>query len=100
MPSSFVQFRMDDSLKAKAISICEQLGMDLPTYMRICVVRLVHDNGVPFPLQLLQKENKGLAAMKAASMLAAKNGISDMGLEEINAEIEMVRKKTKKTRVL
>lgn len=36
-------------------------------------------------------ENKGLAAMKAASRIAAENGISDMSLDEINAEISAAR---------
>ena len=36
--------------------------------------------------------NKGLEAMKEASRKASENGISDMTLDEINAEIGAVRK--------
>ncbi len=36
--------------------------------------------------------NKGLEAMKAASMIAEKYGISDITLDEINAEIAEARK--------
>ena len=34
----------------------------------------------------------GLSAMKAASRIAAENGISEMSLDEINAEIAAARK--------
>ena len=36
--------------------------------------------------------NRAVDAMKAASRIAEENGISDMSLEEINAEIAEARK--------
>ena len=38
-------------------------------------------------------KNRGLEAMKEASRIASENGIADMSLDEINAEINAVRKK-------
>ena len=37
-------------------------------------------------------KNKGIEEMKAASRIASENGISDMSLDEINAEIAAARK--------
>ena len=37
-------------------------------------------------------ENKGVSAMKRASRIAEENGISDMTIDEINAEIADARK--------
>ena len=93
MASSLVQFRADESMKMKATAICEQLGMDLTTYLRMCMSRLVQENGVPFSMKLEDnKGSKAIAAMKEASRIAEENGISDMTLEEINAEIAATRK--------
>lgn len=93
MANSFVQFRTDDTSKIKATEICERLGIDLPTYMRMCISRLIQENGIPFSMKLdKNSENRGLKAMKAASRIARENGISDMSLEEINAEIAEARK--------
>ena len=93
MASSLVQFRTEDTTKLKAISIWEKLGIDLPTYMRMCISRLIQENGIPFSMKLdVVPENKGIKAMKEASSIAAKNGISDMTLDEINAEIAEARK--------
>ena len=92
MANSLVQFRTDDVTRLKAAGICEKLGIDLPTYMRICIARLVQENGIPFSMKLDNgEEKKAIQAMKQASGLARQNGIADMTLEEINAEIAAAR---------
>lgn len=91
--NSLVQFRTDDTSKIKASAICERLGIDLPTYMRMCISRLIQENGIPFSMKLeKESESCALKALKAASRIAEENGISDMTLDEINAEIAEVRK--------
>lgn len=68
-----------------------QLGIDR---RRICAPVLPFDseNGIPFSMKLEPKpENKGLQAMKEASRIAAENGIADLSLDEINAEIAAAR---------
>lgn len=93
MANTLVQFRTEESIRVKAVEICEELGMDLPTYLRMCVVRLVQENGVPFSMKVnSKKENKGMLALIAANKIAEENGIADMSLEEINAEIADSRK--------
>ncbi|MBE7058210.1 MAG: type II toxin-antitoxin system RelB/DinJ family antitoxin [Ruminococcaceae bacterium] len=93
MANSLVQFRTEESTKIKASSICEKLGIDLPTYMRMCISRLVQENGIPFTMSLNDlTENKAVKAMKAASRIAKENDIADMSLDEINAEIAESRK--------
>lgn len=93
MANSLVQFHTDDASKIKATNICERLGIDLPTYMRMCISRLIQENGIPFSMKLgKEPENRAMTAMKAASRIAEENGISDMTLDEINAEIAEARK--------
>ena len=88
MASSLVQFRTEDTSRIKAASICEQLGIDLPTYLRACIARLIQENGMKLEPK---PESKGLQAMKEASRIAAENGIADLSLDEINAEIAAAR---------
>lgn len=93
MANSLIQFRTEESSRIKASNICEKLGIDLPTYMRMCISRLIQENGIPFSMNLNDiSENKAIRAMKAASRIAEENGIADMTLEEINAEIAEARK--------
>ena len=92
MANTLVQFRADETSRIKAVRICEQLGIDLQTYLRMCVSRLVQENGIPFSMKLDEvSENRGLEAMKAASRIAAEHGIADMTLDEINAETAAAR---------
>lgn len=92
MANTLVQFRTEETARIKAVNICENLGIDLQSYLRMCIYRLIRENGIPFSMKLEEtSENPGLSAMKAASRIAAENGISDMTLDEINAEISAAR---------
>ena len=93
MSSVLVQFRTEDTAKAKATSICDRLGLDLQSYLRMCILRLNQENGIPFSMNVNDlPKNRGLEAMKEASRIAEANGIADMTLDEINAEISSARK--------
>ena len=92
MANTLVQFRAYDTVRIQAATICERLGIDLSTYLRICMSRLVRENGIPFSMKLDGTiENRGMEAMKAASRIAEEKGIADMTLDEINMEIMAAR---------
>lgn len=94
MATSVMQFRVDDELKAQASAICENLGIDLPTALRMFMKRTVMVNGIPFNMTLPKHDYKAERAVRALHQLsdeAQKNGTADMTLEEINAEIAAVR---------
>ena len=93
MANTLVQFRADETERAEAAQILDQLGLDMPSYLRMCVTRLVREKGIPFSMRIENTpENKGVSAMKRASRIAEENGISYMTLDEINAEIADARK--------
>lgn len=95
MGTSVMQFRVDDELKAQASAICEELGIDLPTALRIFMKRTVLANGIPFNMTLPRQDYKCDRAVRALHELgenARKNGTAAMTLEEINAEIAAVRR--------
>lgn len=93
MANTLIQFRADDTARVQAAQICERLGIDLPTYLRMCITRLVSENGIPFSMKLDERtENRGIQAMKRASRIAEAEGVADMTLDEINAEIAEARK--------
>lgn len=97
MATSIVQFRIDDDLKFEATAICDKLGIDLSTAMRMFLKRTVMENGIPFPMTLDKTYNPAYAlqAVKEMNAQAAQAGVSDLSLEEINAEISAFRKTRK-----
>lgn len=97
MATSVVQFRVEDDLKLEATAIYEKLGIDLSTAIRMFLKRSVMENGIPFSMTLDRAYNSGYAmqAVSELNMQAKMNGVSDMSLEDINAEISAYRKERK-----
>ena len=94
MANSLLQLRIDDGLKKEASEIYAKLGLDLPTAIRMFLTRSVQVRGIPFSMRLDEdyKAYDAIAAMKRMSRDAKEAGITDMSLEEINAEIAAVRR--------
>lgn len=90
MAGSLIQVRVDNELKTEATNLFEKLGIDVPTAIRIFLKRSVQENGIPFSMKIKepQVDSNILNAMKAMSDAANKASVSNMSLEEINAEIE------------
>lgn len=94
MSSTLIQFRADDMEKLEAMKICDKLGLNLQSYLRMCLSRLISENGIPFSMNVDEiEENQAIRAMKEISKRAKENGLSEMTLDEINAEIQEVRRK-------
>ena len=96
MSSSLVQLRIEDNLKDSATDLFCKLGIDLPTAIRMFLTRSVQVRGIPFAMQLPNEKSESdlaISAIKRMSNTALKNGISEMTLDEINAEIDAVRHK-------
>lgn len=94
MSTSVMQVRVDDDLRTRAAAVYEELGIDLPTAIRMFLKRSVVANGVPFSMTLPKKEytaDRAIRAMQNLSEAARENGTADMSLDEINAEIAASR---------
>lgn len=94
MASSVMQIRIDDTLKAQASAVYDELGLDLPTAIRMFLKRSVVVGGVPFSMTLPKQDYKAeraVRAMQSLSDTAEKNGTANMTLDEINAEIAAAR---------
>lgn len=94
MATSLIQVRVEDSLKDEAAQVFEKLGIDTSTAVRMFLKRSIMENGIPFRMTLPKepyRAEKGYRAMVELNEESEKNGLTDMSLEEINAEIESSR---------
>jgi len=89
MSNTLVQFRIDDGLRQQANDLCTKLGLDLPTYLRMSLAKLVQEQGVPFAIRLnsIPTADEAITAMRTLSAISQANGNSQMSLDQINAEI-------------
>ncbi|MCI9306787.1 MAG: type II toxin-antitoxin system RelB/DinJ family antitoxin [Lachnospiraceae bacterium] len=78
MAISVMQFRVDDELKAQATAVCENLGIDLPTALRMFMKRTVLVNGIPFSMTLPKQDfevQRAVRALHEVSDMAKKTGL-------------------------
>lgn len=92
MANGLISFRADDEVRLQATVICNKLGMDLPDYLRICLTRLVNENGIPFSMKLEDEQSAGVRALRRAQTSAEQCGSDKLTLDDINSEISAARK--------
>lgn len=89
---TLVQARVDKALKQEVSEIYESLGMDLPTAIRMFLVKSKMVRGIPFDTTLPKYVITRTEALKAVdAMFEQAADVPEMTLNEINAEIAEVR---------
>lgn len=94
MASTVIQFRMENDLKNQFTEVLDKLGLDMPTAFRMFSKKCVAEQGIPFAVQVSEPRHKAETAldiMRRTSERAAKLGIADMRMKEIDAEIAAYR---------
>ncbi|MBQ2615588.1 MAG: type II toxin-antitoxin system RelB/DinJ family antitoxin [Synergistaceae bacterium] len=96
MTNEAFQLQVDVNLAQEATKIFSRLGLDLQSAVQLFLNRSVQVRGIPFAMRLPDNSNdssdEAIAAMKNMSRMAEEAGIADMTLDEINAEIDAVRR--------
>lgn len=92
---SFIQIRIDDTLKNQATILFDELGIDLSTAIRLFLKKSLQVGGLPFDVRLSDNTLKGISAIERMRNQSEENGNSEMTLEEINDEIMLARKERK-----
>ena len=52
MANTLIQFRIENDEKLRSSQILETMGLSLPAYLRICMIRLNKEKGIPFSMKL------------------------------------------------
>ena len=52
MAKKLIQYEVDEAIRLQTAVICRIIGMDIQTYLNMCLKRLVNENGLPFSNQL------------------------------------------------
>ena len=94
MATTVLQVRVDEELKNEAAELFENLGIDIPTAIRIFFKRAVAEKGIPFELRepsAIYDANPGWRAFMELRRQAQRGPAAGMTLDEINAEIAAAR---------
>jgi len=82
--ATLVQLKVDREIKEDVSRIYENLGLDLPTAIRIFFKKSIAVGGLPFELR---EENNRWQLYDQVRKSIQENNVPEMSLEEINAEI-------------
>ena len=95
MAQATFSIRMDETLKKQFDSLCSDFGMNATTAFNIFAKAVVRERKIPFEISSPIDTTRADAETAFYEMrkIAAENGLSDMTLDEINAEISAVRSK-------
>ena len=90
-----VQFRVESDLKNQATKICDDIGLDLQSYLRMCLKQLVNQKGVPLIMHAISDEEI-MDAIRDCNKRSKENGLDKMTMEEIDETIAECRKERRK----
>ena len=89
MATATFSVRMDEKLKTELDDLCAQFGMNTSTAINLFARAVVRERRIPF--EITAAPDAGLMAFQALRRQAKANGLQDMSLDEINAEITQTR---------
>ena len=93
MAQATFSIRMDETLKKQFDALCSDFGMNATTAFNVFAKKVVQERRIPFeissPVDNTRADAK--AAFYEIRRIADENGLTDMSLDEINAEISAVR---------
>ena len=94
MAQATFSVRMDETLKKQLDELCNEFGMTTSTAINVFARAVVRERKIPFEISSPKEVTKegALQALAQLRKEAAKNGVSDLSLDEINQEIDLARK--------
>jgi len=101
-----INIRMDKALKMQAESVLSELGMNMTTAFNIFLRQTVRQGKIPFEISLnrptveddMKARQELWEAFRAAQEESVKNGMDEMTMEEIDAEIAAYRRERREKR--
>jgi DNA-damage-inducible protein J len=72
-----IQIRVDEHLKQSAESVLEELGLDIPTALRLFLKKVVKTKAIPFRISLHEEREDFFTPAQIREILASKKEASD-----------------------
>ena len=94
MAQTAMTVRLDNKLKARFDSLCEQFGMSANTAITIFVKAVIRSKSIPFSIVADDEEsirNNALESYDRMRRNAIASDSPELSLDDINAEIKAVR---------
>lgn len=93
MAQSTISARIDSNDKIAFDLFCSRVGLNTSSVLNLFIKKVISEDRIPFEISAPQtvSREEGLKAFYQLRAEAEKNGLQNMTLDEINAEIAAVR---------
>ena len=95
MSQSTISIRVDQTLKKRFDALCEAFGLSATAAFNIFMKAVVREKRIPFEIRvdnnIEDTRQKAMDAFLSMRLSIADSGLSELSLDEINAEIKSVR---------
>lgn len=101
MSQATISIRVDQMLKNKFDSLCEEFGLSTTAAFNIFMKAVVRECRIPFEIRAESDKSarqKAINAFDSMRLSLAQSGMTEMSLDEINAEIKASRDERKNIR--
>lgn len=88
MPNNLVSFRVEEDKIKEANEICDRLGLDLPSYLRLCISRLIKEDGIPFSMKGNKAANPASTKTSGSATVDSSKTSLAMAEEEAIAHLD------------
>ena len=94
MADSTVTIRVDEHVKKNFEDFCEDVGINMSAAVNMFIHAVIREQKIPFSIYSDREKiiRRGKEVLKSIREEAVRNGVSEMTMEEINAEIALARK--------
>ena len=97
MADTIVTIRVDENAKKRFDEFCEDVGINMSAALNMFIYTVIREQKIPFEIssdrdKAFEKLMKSVEKIQAQSI---ENGLSNMTMEEIDAEIALARKERK-----
>lgn len=94
MSQATISIRVDQTLKSKFDSLCEEFGLSTTAAFNIFMKAVVRECRIPFEIRAESDSlarHKAINAFESMRSSLGKTGMTEISLDEINAEIKASR---------
>lgn len=99
MSQANISIRVDSRVKERFCNLCEAFGLTTTAAFNLFMKAVIRERRIPFDIALDKQQEArqaGMDAFRALRAEAAQNGLQNLTLEEINAEINATRDERRK----
>ena len=102
MTDSIVTVRVEEDAKKKFERFCEDVGINMSAALNMFIHAVIREQKIPFEISASRKKSfeNLMKSIEKIQQQSVENGLSEMTMEEIDAEIALARKERKERELL